>query len=71
MDIGRGWGTWDPRRVLGLHHLVGSHVVLTQWAASCGGTGDGPVRALGLLSSGSEPKGLGTHTSHPLVYSFM
>ena len=26
-------GSWDPRRVLGLHRLVGSHVVLIQWAA--------------------------------------
>ena len=24
-----GWGTWDPRRVLGLLRLVGSRVVLT------------------------------------------
>ena len=23
-----GWGTQDPRRVMGLHSLVGSHVVL-------------------------------------------
>ena len=23
-----GWGTWDPRCVLGLHRLVGSCVVL-------------------------------------------
>ena len=24
------WGTWDPRRVLRLHRLVGSRVVLTK-----------------------------------------
>ena len=27
------WGTRDPRRVLGLHRLVGSYVVLIRWAA--------------------------------------
>ena len=45
-----GWGTRDPKSVLGLHLLVGSRVVLTQWAAlgcfmrwarrgACGGVG--------------------------------
>ena len=26
-----GWGTWDPRRVLGLYRLVGSRVVSIWW----------------------------------------
>ena len=26
-----GWGTQDPRRVLGLYHLVDSRVVLIWW----------------------------------------
>ena len=26
------WGTQDPRRVLGLYRLVGSHVFLIKWA---------------------------------------
>ena len=46
------WGSWDPRRVLGLYRLVGSCVVLIQWAAlgrfmrrdrQCACAGVGPI----------------------------
>ena len=69
------WGTWDPRRVLELYCLVGSHVVSIWWASlglfmRWAGLGhfmrwvrQGFVWMLDQLSSGSGPKGHGTHNA--------
>ena len=58
-----GWGTRDPRRVIRLYHLVGSHVVSIWWVVlgRFMRRARRPTRTLGLLSSGFGPKGQGTH----------
>ena len=65
-----GYVTRDPKRALGLYHLVGFRVVLIWWAIlgrfmrrakRC--AGGVPVWAVGLLSSGSKPKGHGTYNA--------